>query len=205
MKRPITATGLLTLLAMIVVGVFSTGSALAVPQFLWTGPLPALVLVLSDNPQVFTAAPGLEIVCQHFGGHGIASNGKAMSTKEITINGVYSRCTAPAAAAPVVVTPASFLLGADGSVGIKNTIVITVGSPVGCSLKINPEEGNNTLKTIRYLNNPSGDLLAHVEVEKIVSLGSNGACGLPSEEKATGTYRGLLLVSVDGGSLRWDS
>jgi len=203
MKRIITATGLSALAAMLVLGAFA-GSAFAVPQFLWTGPLPGLVLVLSTNPQVFTAAAGLEIICQHFGAHAIASNGKAMTTKEFTLTGLYSNCkTEGAVKTGATVTPAEFLINADGSIAVLKSLVITVPEFINCSLKVIGGAPNNNLKTIKFLNNPS-DLLAHVEVINIESLGSGGACGEPTVAKTEGTYRGLLLASVDNGTLRWD-
>ena len=206
MKRPITATGLLTLVAMIAVGAFSTGSALAGggPNsfFLWTGPLPGLVLVLSTNPQIFEAVSGTEINCKHFRGHGILSNGKAMTAKGITLTGIYSSCTAAGGAVGAEVTPVEYLVSADGSVAVDKPIVITIPE-LGCSLKINNGPPNNNLRLILYLNEPKA-ILAHVEVKGINSLSSGGLCGEAGVEKTEGTYRGLFLVSVHGGSIQWD-
>jgi hypothetical protein len=206
MKRPITATGLLTLVAMILVGVFSTGSASAVSVFLWTGSLPGLVLVLSTNKQVFTSQPGgTPIECEHFGGHAIASNGKAMTTKEITLTGLYTKCLA-SGSLPATVTPAEFLLNADGSVAILKPLVISI-SVIECSLKISSSSGgagpNSNLKTLKYLNEPKA-ILAHAEIKGITSLSSGGECGPAGEEKKAGEYTGLFLALVHGGTLQWD-
>jgi hypothetical protein len=208
MKRSITATGLLSLVAMILVGVFSTGSALAGggpnSTFSWTGPLPGLVLVLSDNPQVFTAIPGQpSIICEHFGGHGIASNGKAMTTKEITITGLYSKCLV-AGALEASVTPAELLLNADGSVGVVGKPIVITVPGLNCSIKVNNGVPNNNLRLLLYLNQKE-DILVHVEIGKLTSLGSGGECGAAGVENTLGTYRGLLLAFVDGGTLRWNS
>ncbi|HEX5853883.1 MAG TPA: hypothetical protein VFY36_12425 [Solirubrobacteraceae bacterium] len=203
MKRTTTATGLLTFVVMIVVGAFSAGSASAVPQFLWTGPLPALVLVLNDNTQLFEFEPGgTGIECEHFKGHAIASNGKAMTTKEITVTGLYTKCFF-GEIFPMTVTPAEFLLNADGSVSVVGKPIVLTIPELGCSIKINSGPPNNNLRLILYLN-LAQDVLAHVEIEKIASLGSGGLCGDASVEKTELHYTGLWLISVHGGTIRWE-
>jgi hypothetical protein len=189
---------------MILVGVFSTGSALAGggPNsfFRWTGPLPGLVLVLSDNEQVFHAETGgAAFECEHFGAHGIASNGKAMTTKEITLRGLYSKCFV-LGSIPTLVSPAEFLLNADGSISILKAIVITVHE-LKCSIKVSASPPNTNLRLLLFLNQKE-DLLAHVELGKLVSLSSGEPCGAPNVEHE-GDYRGLLLAFVDGGTLQW--
>jgi hypothetical protein len=207
MKHSITATGLLSLVATILVGTFSTGSALAGggpnSVFLWTGALPGLVLVLSDNPQVLALSQELEFVCKHFKAHGIFSNGKAMTTKEITLVGTYTSCEAPAIGAPFEISKAEYLLGADGSLAVINKPIVITIPALGCSLKINNGGANNDLRLVLYLNRP-GDVLAHVEISHLTSLGSGGFCGEAGAEKTEATLRGLLLISVDGGSIQWD-
>jgi len=209
MKRSITATGLLSLVAMILVGVFSTGSASAVSQFLWTGPLPGVVLVLSTNTQFFQAIPGgAPIECAHFGARGLASNGKAMTTKEITLIGTYSKCKA-AGLFSATVSTAEYLLNANGSVAVVGSPIVVTVPELNCTLKISASANgagpNSNLNTIKFLNEPQS-ILAHVEViEGIISLSSGGECGKAGEEFTKGTYRGLLLASVDGGTLQWDA
>ncbi|HEX5851499.1 MAG TPA: hypothetical protein VFY36_00245, partial [Solirubrobacteraceae bacterium] len=155
MIRKSTATGLLTLVALVVLGAVSAGSALAGggpnSYFLWTGPLPGLVLVLARNAQVFKATPELEISCKHFSAHGIASNGKAMTAKEITLVGTYTGCEAPAIKQEALVSPAEFLVNANGSVAIiKKPIVVTVHA-LGCSLKVNSDAANGNLRLLLYV------------------------------------------------------
>lgn len=209
MKRVKIATGLLTFVAMIAVGAFSAGLASAAPQFLWTGSLPGLVLALSTGKQVFTSQPGgTPIECEHFGGHAIASNGKAMTTKEVTLTGRYTKCKA-AGIFNATVSPAAFLLNADGSVAIIGQPIVISIEGINCSLKItNSNNGaapNNNLKTIKYLNENAAAILAHAEVKGIVSLSSGGECGEVGIEKTEGEYKGLFLAVVDGGVLQWDS
>jgi hypothetical protein len=207
MIRKSTTTGLLTLAALVVLGAFSAGSALAKggpnSVFVWTGALPALVLVLSDNKQVFkTSATSPAIECDHFGAHGVASNGKAMTTKAITVRGTYSKCIA-AGAFPASVTPAEFEVKADGSVSIVGAPIVITIPEANCSIKITNGGANSNLRLILYLNQKE-DLLAHIEVNKINSVGSGiEPCGEAGVVKENGTYTGLLLVRVDGGTLQW--
>jgi hypothetical protein len=202
MKRISTATGLLTLVAMAVLGVFSVGSASA-HSFLWTGPLPGLVLVLSDNPQVFTVEPkGLAVTCKHFGGEGIASNGKGMSVKVITVTGKYSKCEATGGFVAQV-SDAEYELSAEESVAVSGKPIVITFPALGCSLKINNGAPNNNLSKIRFLNEGS-NILAHVEIAGITSLASGEPCGPAGVEKPNGEYTGLLRASLDGGTIKWD-
>ena len=202
MKCTSTTTGLLTLVAMIVLGALSAGSASA-STFLWTGPLPGLVLILSDNTQVFTTEPGgLKVECKHFGAHGIASNGISMAAKTIKLVGTYSKCTAAGLGAKI--TTAEYVLNSDESVAVVGSPIVITVPEAGCSIKVNSGAPNNKLKSIRFLNQPNGTILGHVEVTNITSLGSNGACGTPGEEKKEGSYTGLLSATLHGGTLKWD-
>ncbi len=203
MKRISTATGLLALGTLFMFGAVSAESASAVAQFLWTGQLPALVLVLSKNKQVIASVSTLGVVCEHFAGHGILSNGKAMTSKEFTITGNYTECKF--GTFPVIVSPAELLINADGSVAIVGRPIVVTIPTLACSVKIANGGANGNLKTLRYLN-LKDDILAHAELTGIASLGSSEgtACGDPSVENTEGTYSGLLLFSVDGGTVRWD-
>jgi hypothetical protein len=205
MKRTLTATGLLALVAVISAGVFSTGSALAGggPNsfFSWTGPLPGLLLVLSLNTQIFKATAETVIECKHFRGHGFATNGNAMTAKSTIVTGMYTSCSAAGIGA--VVSPAEYSINADGSVEVRGKpIVVTIPS-LGCSLKINNGAPNNNLRLLLFLNEFNTAVIVHVEVGNITSLGTGGACGPAGVEKTEGTYRGLFLVSVHGGTIQW--
>ncbi|HEX5853886.1 MAG TPA: hypothetical protein VFY36_12440 [Solirubrobacteraceae bacterium] len=200
-----TAMGLVALVVMLVLGVFSAGSASA-QLFLYTGPLPALILVLNDNNQIFTVEPASEIAfqitCRHFRGHGTTPIA-TMKAASVIIIGTYSKCEATGGI-PATVTPAEYEIGADGSVSVLKSIVITVAGAAKCSVKVNSGGPNDHLLLLLFLNNPSGDILAHVEVSGIRSLSSGGVCGGAGVEKTEGTYFGLLLVWAHGGSIKWD-
>ncbi len=203
MKRTTTtAMSLVGLGLMLVLGVFS-GSASA-SEFLYTGPLPGLILVLNDNVQIFKPAPGtFQVECRHFAGHGILSATR-MSEAEQIVTGSYSKCEITGGS-KATITPVEYLIGANGTVSVLNTIVITAGSPGNCSIKVNPGASNSNLSKILFLNNPGGDLLLHVEVTGIHSTASNGLCGETGVEKTEGSYFGLLLVWADkGGTIKWD-
>jgi hypothetical protein len=201
MRRTSTAAGLLTLVTL-VLGAVSAGSASA-ESFLWTGGLPGLLLVLSQNAQAFTInGSPLSFVCQHFGGHGILSSGpKGMSAKGATIAGTYSKCEAPALGAPVTVPSVDFLFNANGSLSIVGRPIVLTIPALGCSLKIN-NGGSSSLKTVKFLNLPQ-DISAHLELNSFAALGSGEPCGSAGEEKPV-IYSGLLLISVDGGTIKWD-
>ena len=202
MKRKSTATGLLTLVALVLLGVVSAGSASA-HDFTWTGSLAALILVLSDNLQVFEAVAGLDVTCSHFKGHGVLSNGTQMTVKTAKVIGQYTGCTAGKGAFAATVTPAEYEFSADESVAVINKPIVVTIPGIGCSLKISNGAPNNNIKTIKYLVRPN-DLLVHVEAIKITSVGSAEPCGPPETPQPNGVYRGLLLVGLDGGgSLKW--
>jgi hypothetical protein len=205
MKRIAMPIGLLTAVALVVLGALSAGSASAVSQFLLTGPLPGLVLILNDNKQVFQTEPGgLIVECEHFGAHGIASNGLAMTGKEITVTGLYTKCKAAGTGASV--TPVEFLIFASGLVSVVGKPIVITSPTGGCSVKINNGGLNENLEALRYLVDPSNAsaLLVHAEVEGIHSTGTGGICGTAGVEKTNGSYRGLFLAFLDGGSIRWD-
>ena len=208
MKRVMTATGSLTLLALFALGVFYAGSASAGggpnSVFLWTGPLPGLVLVLSDNVQIFHFNDPFTFTCQHFAAHGVISNGKAMTAKEVTLAGQYTGCEDTLLPAPVIVSPVEFLLNADGSLAVVNKPIVITIPELGCSIKINNGGANSNIRLLLYLNRPK-DVLAHVEIKGIVALGSAGLCGEAGGANTEVLSRGLWLISVDGGTIQWDS
>lgn len=209
MKRAMTAMGLGTLAVMAVLGVFSVGSASAQTLFLflWTGPLPGLLLFLNDNLQIFHPIGGasFEVFCEHFGGHGILSNGSAMWQSTGKITGKYSKCKATGGFTANI-SEVEYELNAQGSVAILKPIEISVLS-LGCSIKVESSaEGQNThLLELLFLNLPT-DLLVHVAVSGIHATFSNEkACGITGLGllHSDGTYTGLLLAWVDGGTLQW--
>ncbi len=178
----------------------TTTSEYRADGFLWTGSLPGLVLVLSQNLQTFATEPeGPRIICKTFKGHGILSKGAAMTAKEMTVTGNYTGCEALGAKAEA--SSAEILLNSDGSLAVAKSIVITVPT-AACSIKISNEGANGNLKTIKYLNLPQ-EILAHVELVKVTSLASGGLCGTAGEEKPNGSYNGLLLLLVHGGVIKW--
>ena len=192
--------GLVALVVMLVLGVFSAGPASAA-LFLWTGPLPALILVLNDNNQVFTAEETFAVTCRHFGAHGVTPS-TGMSSGLVIITGTYSKCEATGNPGAVTITPVEYHILANGLVAISKPIVITIAGLGKCSLKLSPGGANSHLEKLRFLNQPE-DLLVHAEVESITSTASGGICGTAGVEKPNGTYFGLFLVWVDGGTLKW--
>ena len=194
MRRIVLAAFSLSLL-----GVSSAAPASA-HVFLWTGLLPGLVLVLSDNAQIFSFEPGgVQFECNTLRMHGVASNGTAMTVKALKLIGTYTGCTA--AGFSMTVTPVEYLLSAEEALAVEKPFVLTI-AVLGCSIKYTGGPPNSTLKTVKYLNRPQ-DLLAHLAITELTSLASGGQCGTAGQEKTAGELKGLLLVSLDGGTLKW--
>jgi hypothetical protein len=98
------------------------------------------------------------------------------------------------------ISPAVYLLSADGLAAIEKTIEIKIlGSGTSnCSIKVLPQD----LGTVKYKTDPSNSaaLIEESEVEGITSDGSGGECGTAN---TGGTYTGNNLIRLDGGSLGW--
>ncbi len=205
MKRTATSVvGLVSLVALLVLGVFSAGAAQA-HTFLWTGALPGLLLALSDNSQIFQATESFPaaVVCKHARFHGVVT--KESSEHQIVV-GEYSKCEAFGKAATI--TPVEYELNANETVSVINKTIQVNVPAIPCVIHIEPSARNQALSRIRYLIDPNSEgtrLLLHAEVEKIHSriLGGAGLCG-PEGLHTDGLYRGLLLAWVHGsGSLSW--
>lgn len=207
MKRvTTTVTGLLALVVMLALGVFSAGAAQA-HVFLTSGSLPALLLVLSEGLQKFKAeekSGGPVVTCSHAGFHGIISQAV---TEKITVVGAYSKCEAFGKSNGVKVSTAEYELNANGTVTVLKPITIEVAGV--CKIDI---PGNQSLQAITYLLDKFSPeihrILAHADVEKITSnvlnLGGGVLCG-EAGEHTDGLYHGLLLAWVHGsGGILWE-
>ncbi len=204
MKRTATSVvGLMSLVALLVLGVFSAGAAQA-HTFLWTGALPGLLLALSDGPQFFRFTEGgAAFTCKHARFHGVVTKESSETQKVV---GQYSKCEA--IGSELIITPVEYELSANETVSIVNKTV-QLSIPVAkCTIDIEPSARNQALSKIRYLIDPNSvgtRLLLHAEVEKLHSiiLGGAGLCG-PEGLHTDGLYRGLLLAWVHGsGTLSW--
>jgi hypothetical protein len=198
MQRIISAA--LSLGAILALGVVLAGGAQA-HTFLVTGVTPpALLLVLADGPQSFTAIPeGGKVTCTHARFHGTVTKESQLTQ---VIVGEYTGCTAFGSAATV--TPAEYELNADETVSIINKTIRISVKVAKCSIDVAPQ----TLNKIRFLKDPSAPttrILAHAEVEKITSTiqGEGTLCGTKGVH-TEGEYQGLLLAWVEaGGSIQW--
>jgi len=201
-----TAVGLVALVVMLVLGVFSAGSASA-HLFLYTGPLPSLLLILSEGPQIFNVTPeGFQINCPHFLGHIQVSNG-VMWGLTAKVTGDYpGKCTVTGGSKGTI-SPVEYEISADGTISILKTITITAGSPANCSLLVEPTAENQNLSSLLFLKDPlnSGAILGHAAVGGIHSKGTNGLCSETEGNNHTkGSYFGLFLVWVHGGTVAWE-
>jgi hypothetical protein len=152
------------------------------------------LLGLSEGNQVFTPkAGGAEVICKH-----------AVTTGTITallglhqlVTVVYSNCAVLGQTTHI--SPAEYLLSADGLAAIVNTIFINVLGLAPCQITVKPQD----LLHVAYDTDPlnSAALLELSLVHSIVSTGSGGGCGT---NNTGGTYTGNNLVFEDGGALGW--
>jgi hypothetical protein len=204
--------GLMTLVVMLVFGVFSAGSASAQTLYLFlvTGPLPALVLVLSQGPQLFLPAAGSNFVveCKHFGAQGLISTpAGVMWGSTGKLNGKYSECKVKSTGNAAKITEVEYEINAQGSLSLLNDITISVAA-AECTLKVISAK-NQHLLLLLFLKDvlaPTLALLVHAEVSGIHSTASSEAhCGVTGTLlPTTGTYTGLFLTWVDnGGTIQW--
>jgi hypothetical protein len=189
--------------AILALGVVFAGGAQA-HTFLWTGTTPALLLILADGVQTFTAEPGGgQVQCKHARFDGKVQK-EAQETQ--TVVGTYTGCTAFGLAAKV--STAEYELNANETVSVINKTIVIEVPTAACKIEIEPNARNKNLSKIRYLVDPNSGgtrLLAHAEVEKIHSIivGGGTTCGQEGLH-TEGVYRGLLLAWVDAaGTLSW--
>jgi len=192
-------TAMSALVGLLALSVAFVGSAQA-HTFEWSGANAALLLVLADGPQTFTAAPGLVVICKHVRLDGTVKQGAQLNA---TARGTYTGCEA--AGLKAVVSEAEYEFSADETVSVINkTIAITVAA-LGCEVTVGPSN-NKELKKVRYLEDPKSGgtrILAHVEVAGINST-TKGTCGVEEGAHAGGTYFGLVLAFAHGtGTLKW--
>ena len=157
------------------------------------------LLGLSEGTQVFTTSSGgTAVKCEHAATTGTVT---ALLALHQLVTVVYTKCTVEGF--PADITPAQFLLSADGLAAVENTITIVALLPVilggTCTIKVGPQD----LGTSKYDKDPlnSAALLQLAAVTGITSTGSGGACG--TGELIGGTYTGNNLIILDGGSLSW--
>jgi hypothetical protein len=181
--------------------VIALGAFFAAPAgahlFLFTGTLPALLLLLGAGPQVFLPEEGgIEVVCNAARLHGRGPS-KAMQASTILVKGIYEKCTAAGLEANV--SEVEYELSAEET--LLNVRHITVTIPAfECTILFLRQ--NNI--TVRYLRLPT-DVEAHLSgtnVHRIVT-GGGDFCGLQGLRIA-GIYRGLFLLRTDGGTVQWD-
>jgi hypothetical protein len=192
------AFGLVVLAAMLVLGAFSAGTASA-SLFLYTGPLPAKILFLSDNTQILKVENTSEesvVKCAHFGGEVLAP-ANSMSATTLKIDGAYHTCKI-GAGTTVSVSPIEYEVTASGLVNVLKAITIAAVNGI-CTVKVpsgSENAANKALEKLLFLNNSNGDLLIHSDTNGIHSttVGGAGACGKEGVEHTEGSYTGLVLV-----------
>jgi hypothetical protein len=126
-----------------------------------------------------------------------ATSGKTAAllaaTQLVTV--VYTGCSAFGLGATV--TPAQYILNANGTSVVENNITITVAA-ASCSITVSPS-GNGTLKTVVYKNS-AGKIIEESAVTAITYTSTGGTCGASGNN---GTYTGNNDVELEGGTLGW--
>jgi hypothetical protein len=159
------------------------------------------LLGLSDGSQVFLARTGgATVTCTHAVVSGtVAQLLQLHQLAEVN----YLNCTAAGGLATVHVSPALYLLSADGLVAIANTIKLLVLETFitpHCTITVGPQN----LLHLAYDTDPGNSkaLLVLALVHSIKSTSTGEPCG-PAGELTGGTYLGNLLVDLEGGSIGW--
>jgi hypothetical protein len=157
------------------------------------------LLGLSDGPQVFTPGSGGEVSCAHAVVSGTVTQLLGLH-QLVQVN--YLNCLANGVATTHV-TPALYLISADGLVAIENTIKLLVLKTIitpHCTITVGPQ---NLLHLV-YHTDPlnASALLVLALAHSIKSVSTGEPCG-PAGELTGGTYLGNLLVDLEGGSIGW--
>jgi hypothetical protein len=149
---------------------------------------------VTNATQVFKTGGGLTVECTT----DAVSSANSSAGNQLTLlaDVSYSGCTATALKLGATVTTAKYLLSADETANLRNTVVINI--PVAnCHITV---KAQNTLKTIKY-KNTGKDLVVEPNVSGILSEGSGGECGTGDTSK--GTYTGSTVVELVGGTISW--
>jgi len=145
----------------------------------------------SLNAQVFATNSGQVKCTAHISGSIVST---ATTEQHVTVE--YKGCTAFGFAS-VDVSPATYLVIANGTVHVRNTVTNNV-TLAGCHQTVEPQ---GPLGTITYTNLAGGKLGVDANVTGIAYKGTGSLCG-DATTKTNGTYTGNSEVErVGGGSL----
>lgn len=191
MKRFAKMLGVTCVAALALAATTAAGASAAQFTASETGTLTAT----QTGNQVFTTTEGGagKVTCKkaHTTGTIVST---AATSQHVTVK--YSECTATFGFSfAATVSPATYLLKANGEVDVENTITINVPG-LGCKTTVGPQKG---LKSVSY-DNKAGKIEQTSAIKGIKSTGE-GLC----PGGTTGTYTGNNLVErVGGGTLTWD-
>jgi hypothetical protein len=148
-----------------------------------TGTLSGVAL----TPQAFKTNAG-EIRCTTASASGSVT-AMASETLKVLVN--YSGCTAFGFTS-VTVSPAEYVLHANGAEDVLNMVTFTVPL-AGCSLTVGPQSG---IGTIAY-SNSGMNLVATSAISGIVYTSTGGLCG---SSGTNGTFTGSDELALNGGA-----
>jgi hypothetical protein len=179
--------------ALAVVGVCMTATASASAHLFHSTLDSGTLLGLQTTVQIFIPFSGAgKVECRHATTLGSIT---ALLGLHQLVTVHYSECEA--FFQPVTISPAQYLLSADGLAAIENTIVIQAGGLANCTLTVKPQD----LGTVKY-QTVGTEIIEESSVKGIVSTGSGGSCGT---NNTGGTYEGSNLVMEAGAgmSITW--
>jgi hypothetical protein len=154
----------------------------------------------ATSEQVFLTEPGgNNVTCTKAATTGTVTELLALQQ---AVEVVYSGCTA-FSFVNVDISPAKYLLSADGLAAITNTITILVLKTFlneDCTITVHPQN----LGTVKYnTDKPNASAILQLsEITGILSLSSGGKCGTAGDHSG-GTYTGSNLIILDGGAIGW--
>lgn len=155
-----------------------------------------LLLATADNTQVFKFN-GKEYACTKLTADGVINSLKFLTQKATVL---YTGCSTPLGGTIDEPITAEYEYSADNTVNILKPINIFILKALlgECHITI---EAQNSLKTVTYDNNASGDILQLSNITSIKSSGLGGGCTYALESNMT--YTGNALVFLDGGTIKW--
>lgn len=183
------------IVALCAFSALAVSSASAHPTFL-AHPL-TLLLATADNTQsFFTPGGALTVECSKVK-LSPPDTTLALQFLSILVTANYENCEIVVLGITTV-HPVRYIIFANGLVRLDSDVKIL--APL-CTITI-PAAKNQSLKTVKFDNQPDGSVLLLANVKGITSSGAGAGC--PYGEESNGEYKGNVRVTAHGGVIRWD-
>jgi hypothetical protein len=146
----------------------------------------------SSGEQLFKTSAGT-VECEEVTGSSEITELKSVTHKEVL---TFSNCTG--FGGNITISTADLELNANGSAKLEKRITMKPEG-AGCSVLIEPQ----TLEHFSYSNEPGSKVTVNLNLSKIHSKGTGGACG--STENTEGSYSGTIISELASGTIEWKS